>query len=485
MAQAQDTVSHAPFVVIGAGMSGLVCARELLQQGASKVIVLEASDRVGGRNLSVMYNGTRVDLGGQWLAPERMQPNIHALVRELGLGTHPQHFNGTRILDLKSRPEPLHYNSDIPINLGLGGLIRAQWALTWSCLRAKLFVRRGVERGNQLTRTDALSCQESLDGLVGNAAQGGSKALVVALVRGVFGVEPSQLSWLHFLHYVACAGGTERLVKVRGGFQEMTIVGGAQQVSERLADQVRESGGEVVFDCRVSEVRVDQRVVVTSTDGRRFSADRIVFAAPPARLAGIKFDPPLPQSRQELQNANFIGCIIKSIAVYEDSFWRTKGFSGEVVAESNEEDAPCFNAYDHCVDGKAMLVCFINGAPAKAWSARSQDDRKAAVLAQLVKWFGEEAAHPIDYLEKDWVVDEFTGGCPVGCFPPGKLAPYMEALRAPCGRIHWAGTESSEVCQGFMDGAVHSGKRAAAEMLDAEGIARSTKSTSRSCFAPK
>lgn len=493
MAQMQHEGNHAQFIVVGAGMSGLVCARELLQNGASKVLVLEASDRVGGRNLSVMYHGTRVDLGGQWLAPEKMQPNIHRLVKELGLSTHPQHYSGTRVLDLKSRAEPMHYNSDIPTGLGLGGLIRAQWALTWSYLRAKFFVRSGVDRGNRLARTDALSCQESMEGLVGNAGQGGSKALVTALVRGVFGVEPSQLSWLHFLHYVACAGGAERLVKIRGGFQEMTIVGGAQQVSEMLADKVKDLGGEVIFNSRVVEVTtsvnpaevntsVSSSVIVTCTDGRAFSANRVVFAAPPALLASIKFNPPLPEARRELQNANFIGCIIKSIALYDRAFWREKGFSGEVVAESDSESAPCFNVYDHCTDGKSMLVCFINGAPAKAWSARSKEDRKSAVLTQLAKWFGEEASSPIDYLEKDWVADEFTEGCPVGCFPPGKLAPYMDALRAPCGCIHWAGTEAAEKCQGFMDGAVQSGQRAASEMLVAEGMSAAATHKQQLCF---
>jgi len=482
-----DADHSAPFIVVGAGMSGLVCARELLQNGASKVLVLEASDRVGGRNLSVTYQGTRVDLGGQWLAPVGQQPHIHRLVRELGLQTHPQHYNGTRVLDLKSRSEPLHYNSDIPTGLGLGGLVATQRLLTTSYLKAKLWVGSGVTRGNKLLKADAKSCEEAMEGMVGNAGQGGAKPLITAMVRGVFGVEPSQLSWLHYLHYVACSGGAERLVKVRGGFQEMTIVGGAQQVSEMLKDQVHELGGKVVVGCRVAEVRVAEDscgvsndvVTVSCENGCSFSAKRIVFASPPARLASIKFDPPLPVLRQELQNNQFIGCIIKSIAVYENAFWREKGFSGEVVAEADEGDSPCFNVYDHCIDGKSMLVCFINGAPAKTWSARSQEDRRAAVLAQLAKWFGEEAHSPIDYLEKDWVVDEFTAGCPIGCYPPSKLAPYMEALRAPCGRIHWAGTEAAEHCQGFMDGAVQSGQRAAREMLAAEGIQVSTK---QRCF---
>jgi monoamine oxidase len=47
---------------------------------------------------------------------------------------------------------------------------------------------------------------------------------------------------------------------------------------------------------------------------------------------------------------------------------------------------------------------------------------------------------------------------------PGTLTSYGPALRAPVGRVHWAGTETSDYWQGYMDGAVRSGERAAAEV---------------------
>ena len=60
--------------------------------------------------------------------------------------------------------------------------------------------------------------------------------------------------------------------------------------------------------------------------------------------------------------------------------------------------------------------------------------------------------------------------CVVGATPPGVLTEFGPALREPCGRIHWAGTESSAVMYGFIDGAVRSGERAATEVMEREAM---------------
>ncbi len=69
------------------------------------------------------------------------------------------------------------------------------------------------------------------------------------------------------------------------------------------------------------------------------------------------------------------------------------------------------------------------------------------------------------YFDQVWDKEIYTGGCPVGLMPPGVMIEYGQALRAPVGRIHWAGTETATVWTGYMDGAVQAGKRAAAEAL--------------------
>jgi monoamine oxidase len=96
--------------------------------------------------------------------------------------------------------------------------------------------------------------------------------------------------------------------------------------------------------------------------------------------------------------------------------------------------------------------------------AKNPDVRRAAVLAGLAELFGSRAKTPIAYLENDWSRDGWTTGC-VSPVPRNVLTRLGHALRTPVGRIHWAGTETSEAWCGYMDGAVRSGERAAAEVL--------------------
>ena len=66
-----------------------------------------------------------------------------------------------------------------------------------------------------------------------------------------------------------------------------------------------------------------------------------------------------------------------------------------------------------------------------------------------------------------WAKEPFSRGCYEGYMAPGVMTAYGATLRAPVGRIHWSGTETSDYWTGYIDGAVRSGERAAAEVLDA------------------
>jgi monoamine oxidase len=87
------------------------------------------------------------------------------------------------------------------------------------------------------------------------------------------------------------------------------------------------------------------------------------------------------------------------------------------------------------------------------------------VLNNFATYFGKDALKPTAFHEKNWSDDPWTRGCYTGYMPPGALLDFGEALRKPVGRIHWAGTETSDYWQGYMDGAVRSGERVTHEVL--------------------
>jgi monoamine oxidase len=94
--------------------------------------------------------------------------------------------------------------------------------------------------------------------------------------------------------------------------------------------------------------------------------------------------------------------------------------------------------------------------------------RRKAVIDALTARLGSRAASPIDFIETAWWEQEWTRGCSMAHFPPGVLTRYGPLLQQPMGRVHWAGTETATTSHGAIDGAIRSGERAAAEILDRE-----------------
>jgi monoamine oxidase len=171
----------------------------------------------------------------------------------------------------------------------------------------------------------------------------------------------------------------------------------------------------------------------------------------------------MPVPRDQLTQRLAQGSLIKATAVYDQAFWRDRGLTGMALSPAGPVNAT-FD--DSPPSGRPGVVFgFIGGDEARLHRRRSPAGRRAAVLRSLSRFFGTEATRPREYFETDWAASEWSRGCPVGIAGPGTLLAYGPALRRPVGPIHWAGTESSTYWNGYMDGAVRSGQRAAREVL--------------------
>ena len=111
------------------------------------------------------------------------------------------------------------------------------------------------------------------------------------------------------------------------------------------------------------------------------------------------------------------------------------------------------------------MLGFIEGHEARRWTRLTAVERRRTFLDCLVRYFGPEAAEPMDYVEKDWASEEFSRGCYGAHFAPGVWTEFGDALRPAVGRIHWAGAEYATEWNGYMEGAVRSGRACAAEVL--------------------
>jgi monoamine oxidase len=437
-------------VIVGGGLAGLTTARELTKGGAS-VVVLEARDRVGGRTWSKEVAGQWVDLGGQWVGPG--QRRMESLVRELSLSTFRTFSKGKKILDAGGKLST--YDGTIPSLNPLNLLV------LHTALRRAESMRKGVSPETPWEARDAMN----LDAVTVASWQRrhvpsqAVRDVMDVAIRVIWGAESSELSLLYFLAYASSGGGLMHLVEIDGGAQQDRFTRGAQSVSLALAAPL---GDRVVLGAPARRVEHDGQGVTVHTDKGAFRGKYAVVAVPPALAGRIAWEPLLPANRDALTQRMAMGATMKCMAFYDRPFWRDRGYSGEVAATGG----PLTVVFDNSPEdgSRGVLLGFVVGRPARELGQLPAAERKRAVLASFARYFGPEAGGPNEYLEQDWSTEAWSRGCPTGTLPPGALTQFGRALRAPVGRVHWAGTETAVDYAGYMEGAVESGERAAREV---------------------
>jgi monoamine oxidase len=434
-------------VVVGAGLAGLGAARSLRAAGHD-VVVLEARDRVGGRTLNhEIAPGKVVEVGGQWVGPT--QTRLLELARELSVQTFPTHAHGEHVI--VAGDKHVRYTGLIPrlaphvladygqAQLRLDAMARkvpveAPWrarkAASWDGMTFWSWIQRA---------THTKLCAE----------------LFRLACEAVWACEPEDVSLLHVLFYIHSAGNFDTLIGTDGGAQQDRVVGGSQRLSLLMAEQL---GDAVRLDAPVRSISQDDAGVVV--EGVRARA--AIVAVPPSLTARIAFDPVLPAPRDQLVQRMPQGSVIKCMAIYDEPFWRADGLSGQATATRG----PVKVMFDNTPpDGSpGVLLGFLEGAAARELGEWAPEARRNAVVASFARTFGRRAASPTGYVERSWAHEPWTRGC-YGCYmPPGAWTAHGPALRAPVGRIAWAGAETATVWMGYMDGAVRSADRAVAEI---------------------
>ncbi len=446
---------EAEHLVVGAGFAGLAAARAIVRGGRT-VAVLEARDRVGGRVYTrTLDDGTPLDLGGQWVGPT--QERLYALAKELGVATFATYGDGHNVLHWGGKRKK--YKGTIPSVSPLP-LLDLAWAMKRLDALANTVNLEAPWETKNAAALDGQTLASMLDRVIHFDT---ARELLKIGLETIFAADAADISLLHAAFYVKSGKGLDSLVGVANGAQQDRFVGGAQPIADRLAGTL---GDALHLSSPVREIVTTDDGVEARGDGFVARGRRIIVALPPTLAGRLRYAPALPAARDQLTQRMPMGSVIKCMAVYDTPFWREEGLSGQAVSDTG----PVQTTFDNSPpEGKpGVLLGFIEANAARALSRVTETERRAKVLECFARYFGERALSPREYVDKSWAEDEWSRGCYAGYMPPGVWTSYGHALRASVGRIHWAGTETAAEWNGYIEGALASGERAAREVLSRE-----------------
>jgi len=438
-------------IVVGAGMSGLAAARTLRRQG-KKVVVLEARDRVGGRVKAGKLAGHTIDLGGMWVGPT--QTRLLELLREYHIGIVPQYLAGKGIVELAGKrvtPEGEGFGFDDKAQAEFDRVLALMDKMTAAVPPDAPWTAPQAEEWDDITVEEWLHENVHNDDVL---------RFINTEVRVTWTAEPWQISLLYFLFYLRSGNSFMELASFDKGAQMYIVPESMHQVAAAIG---KELDGSLVLGAPVSAISQDAKGVTLVSDQGTWQAEYAVVALPLPLSSRVRYTPALPPDRDALSQQSPMGSIIKLWLAYEKPFWRDHGMNGLLYT-----DTPPCSAISEATPpsgSPGFLVGFMDGRRSLHWSGRPTEERKKLFVDLVVKYFGPEGAKPIDYIDQDWPADPWSRGCYAPSMGPAVLTTLGPALRTKFGRIHWAGTETSPIWTGYIEGAIRSGERAAADVL--------------------
>src|SRR3954452_19212607 len=445
--------------VVGGGLAGLTATYRLKQAGYVAQLYEVRSDRVGGRCWSDTFPGSNLvyEHGGELI--DQGHTDIRQLAQELGLnlvnllaaeanGTDAFHlFDGTfyseadATNDLKGIWQQIH--SDVSA---------ASYPTLWDS---------STQRGREL---DAMSIIDWINAYVPGGMASKLGQLLDVAYNIEYGGESSMQSSLNMLYLLGYSGQGQ--LRIFGPSNEKYhTVGGNGQIPQRLAEKV---SGQIKMGYELTAVarNSDGTWTLSFANGRTVKADRVVIAIPfsilrEVNLKKAQFEPRKMRAINELG----MGTNAKMHVGFKNRFWRDLGCNGETYADTGYQNT--WEVSRGQAGATGLLVDYTGGNIGASFGSGTPTSRAKQFLGQIepllpgatANWNGKAT---IDY----WQGDPWTKGS-YSYWKVGQYTAFAGMERAEQNGCHFAGEHTSIDFQGYLQGGVETGARAAAEIIAA------------------
>ncbi|XP_071799138.1 amine oxidase [flavin-containing] B-like isoform X2 [Asterias amurensis] len=445
-------------IIIGGGISGLSAAK-LLQEEGLDVLVVEARDRLGGRTHTLVDPSIGyVDLGGAYVGPT--QNRLLRMAKELGVENYK--INEAERLVWVDNQRGYPFKGSWPkfwnplVNLDLNNAIREI-----DRLGDMISVDAPWDAPNA-EELDNMTMKEWIDKTCWTEVV---RRFMVVFCQLTVTMDTSELSVLFFFWYIKQSGGFYRSFGRENGGQERKFVGGSQQISIKMGEKIGKEN--IKMESPVAQInQSEESVSVHTINGDVYQAKYVISAMAPPLTQKIHYDPPLPPRRNQLISRAPVGSVIKCMVYYDKTWWKDRDFCGSTF-NVDPASPMVYSLDDTKPDGShPALICFVAANKAREFCGISKEERRDRLCRCYSAAFGgaEEALHPINYKEKNWMNEQYSGGCYTSTYGPGVLTQLGKELRKPFGRLYFAGTETATHWAGYMEGAIQAGERAAREI---------------------
>ncbi|MFD7339101.1 flavin monoamine oxidase family protein [Streptomyces violascens] len=420
-------------IVIGAGFAGVTAARELRRSG-KKVLILEARGRIGGHTWTDTFLGEKVDFGGAWL--DETHPHAWAELKRYGLQT-----TGDSAPDVTIFPTDTGYRTYTPTE----GFGHTEQLVTPLFDGSRDYFPKPLDpwaREDLLRPVDKISMQEKfnqfklspadtkwLSGAMGGLAGGGARGALTQMAQW-WALSNWDYKTFNNVNSVRLVQGTAALI------QAMLADASADLVLNSPVASVTDSG---------------DRVQVTTRGGAAYQAAKVVVAVPVNLWKDITFNPGLPTVYRNASTATIGVPTAKKLWLHIRS---DKG----LVFTRGDEKAPISTIVPSYPLGDGYLAFAFSIAP-------GLDVTNTQQIEAAVKQF-DPGAKLLAARGHDWGNDPYARGG-WSFKQPGQLTQTLRSIQQPIGRVAFANSDIASGWSGWIDGAIESGQRAAAQVMGA------------------